>query len=61
MPITLQSLPDGTYMYWGRHSRNYGIEGAGPAYWYSGEAAEVLRLVLKYSNKGERLKKLEGE
>ena len=49
MRITLERLPDGSFMYWGRHWRNYGIEGAGPAYHYSGEAAEVLELVLKYS------------
>jgi len=49
MQITLQPLPDGTFMYWGRHWRSFGVEGYGPAYWYKGEAAEVMKLVLKYS------------
>ena len=49
MRITLERLPDGSFINWGRHWRTYGIEGAGPAYHYSGEAAEVLKLVLKYS------------
>ncbi len=46
--IYLQAFPDGTLINWGRNWRSHGVDGFGPAYWYKGEAAEVMRLVLKY-------------
>jgi len=47
--INLQRFPDGSLIDWGRNWRNYGMEGYGSAKYYSGEAAKVLELVLKYS------------
>ena len=43
--IWLQRYPDGTFIDWGRH----GPGKVGPAVWYRGEAAEVMALVLRYS------------
>lgn len=43
--IWLQRQPDGSFVDWGRH----GPGGTGPARWYRGEAAEVLALVLRYT------------
>jgi hypothetical protein len=48
--INLETLPGGDLIDWGRHWRLFGKRGEGPALYYTGEAAEVLRLVLKHSN-----------
>jgi hypothetical protein len=54
MTIYLQVFPDGTLMDWGRHTVINGQRcGYGAAVHYSGEAAEVMRLVLKYSKKAK--------
>lgn len=47
--IHLEPQPDGSFINWGRHWRSRGIPGEGPARWYTGEAAEVLRLVLQHT------------
>ena len=45
---SLERLPDGNFIDWGRHWRSFGKQGEGAAKYYSGEAAEVLELLLKY-------------
>lgn len=44
--------PDGSFIDWGRNATINGVRGEGPAKHYSGEAAEVMRLVLQYSKAG---------
>ena len=44
----LQRLPDGTFMDWGRNATVNGIRGEGGAVCYRGEAAEVMRVLLKH-------------
>ena len=44
--IFLQRQEDGSFIDWGRH----GPGGEGMALWYRGEAAEVMALVLRYSD-----------
>jgi len=48
MKIFLQLLPNGDVCDWGRHATVNGERGYGGARYYSGEAAKVMRLVLKY-------------
>lgn len=43
--------PDGSLVDWGRNATVNGVRGYGGARWYSGEAAEVMKLVLKYMGK----------
>lgn len=43
--IWLQRQPDGSYVDWGRHGP--GREGS--AFWYRGEAAKVMRLIIQHS------------
>lgn len=45
----LIELPDGSLIEYGRHAVVNGKRGTGPARHYSGEAAEVMKLVLRYS------------
>jgi hypothetical protein len=52
--IMLQRQPDGSFIDWGRHATVDGARGGGGARWYVGEAAEVLRLVLLYSERAGR-------
>lgn len=40
--------PDGSVIDWGRHATVNGVRGNGGARIYRGEAAEVMKLVLKY-------------
>jgi hypothetical protein len=48
-PLTLlQLLPDGEFIDWGRNVTVNGVRGYGGARHYSGEAAEVMELVLKH-------------
>jgi hypothetical protein len=44
----LQRLPDGTFLDWGRNATVNGVRGEGGAVWYRGEAAEVMRVLLKH-------------
>lgn len=49
-PLTLlHRLPDGSFMDWGRNATVNGVRGEGGAVVYRGEAAEVMRLVLRYT------------
>ncbi|WP_193619494.1 hypothetical protein [Fimbriiglobus ruber] len=43
--------PDGSFIDWGRNATINGVRGFGPARYYGGEAAEVLRVLLRYSGK----------
>lgn len=45
----LQRHPDGTFTDWGRSCTVNGVRGEGGARHYSGEAAKVMVLVLKYA------------
>lgn len=45
----LHPLPNGDFIDYGRNWRRFGLEGYGPARVCMGEAAEVMRLVLKYT------------
>lgn len=47
--IAMQRLPNGDLINWGRHTRLPGLRFYGPAEYYTGEAAAIMRLVLKYS------------
>jgi hypothetical protein len=47
--VFLQRQPSGSFVDWGRHASVNSVRGEGPALWYTGEAAEVLALVLKYT------------
>jgi len=49
--IMLQRFPDGTFIDWGRNATVNGKRGTGGAVHYSGEAAKVMELVLKYTEK----------
>jgi len=52
MTTHLERQPDGTLIDWGRHWRMKGIyDASGPAYWYKGEALEVMNLILKAMEK----------
>lgn len=51
--IFLQRLPDGCFIDWGRNAIIKGICGIGGAKYYSGESAEVMKLVLKYTKTGK--------
>lgn len=42
---------DGSFVDWWRNVSINGIRGEGPAFHYSGEALEVVKLVLKYTSK----------
>lgn len=45
-------LPNGDVVDWGRHTIIDGVRcGSGPARYYTGEAAKVMRLVLKYAKR----------
>ncbi|WP_238603033.1 hypothetical protein [Fimbriiglobus ruber] len=46
--------PDGSFIDWGRNATINGVRGFGPARYYGGEAAEVLRVLLRYSGKESR-------
>lgn len=47
--IRLAPQPDGSFVDWGRH---WGLPGScGPVRLYIGEAAEVMKLVLKHMEK----------
>ncbi|WP_169331898.1 hypothetical protein [Zavarzinella formosa] len=52
--IRLVPQPDGSFIDWGRNATINGVRGEGPAFCYYGEAAEVMRLVLKHTNPTER-------
>lgn len=45
----LQRMDDGSYIDWGRNWRLFGKQGEGSAKYYSGEAAKVIDMVLKYT------------
>ncbi len=45
----LQRLPDGSFIDWGRNGTVNGVRGEGEAVVYSGEAAKVMELGLKYT------------
>ena len=47
--VFLQRQPDGTLIDWGRHATVSGVRGEGPARWFTGEAAEVMALVLRHT------------
>ncbi len=47
--IALHRQPDGTLIDWGRNWRIFGRQGVGGARWYSGEALELMNLVLKHT------------
>jgi hypothetical protein len=47
----LHRLPDGEFIDYGRHWRLFGKQGEGPARHYSGEAAEVMRILLEKENR----------
>lgn len=47
--IMLQRMPDGSLIDWGRHVTVNGKRGHGGARVYMGEAAEVMKLVIKHS------------
>lgn len=51
--IMLQRQPDGTFVDWGRNVTVNGQRGEGMARWYCGEAARVMALVVKHSEKKE--------
>lgn len=53
MAIALQRFNDGTFINWGRHWRGLNINGRpvygeGAAVFYTGEAAEVISLIIKH-------------
>lgn len=47
----LTELPDGSLMDYGRHAVVNGVRGTGPVRCYSGEAAEVMSLVLAHTGR----------
>lgn len=49
--IRLHPQPDGSLIDWGRHWRRLGADGEGGAKHYTGEAAEVLRLVTQHTRR----------
>ena len=53
MKIYLQPQPNGDVINWGRHAKVKGVRGQGGISVYMGEAARIMRLVLKHS-KGEK-------
>jgi hypothetical protein len=50
MPNLLR-LPNGNFIDYGRNWRLFGKQGRGPALHYSGEAAEVMRLLVEMTNR----------
>ncbi len=49
--IFLQIQPNGDVINWGRNVTVNGERGSGGAYYFAGEDAKILRLILKYSGK----------
>jgi hypothetical protein len=47
--VFLQQQANGDVINWGRHATVNGQRGEGGASWYRGEAARIMRLVLKHS------------
>lgn len=47
----LMRQPNGEFIDWGRHATVNGVRGVGAAVYYRGEAAKVMALVLKYTER----------